>query len=795
MYFRAGFLYLFFSCFVFSAAAQTGILKGKVVNARTNEPLVAVVLQLEGTKKTVLSDGEGNYEFKTLKPGFYRLLGGLLGFERSSSREFQILANQTTFLDLEMNEANLLLSEAVIRPDQTEKKVESPLSVKTLEVQQIEKSAGVNRDVSKLVQTLPGVSATAANRNDLLVRGGGPAENVFYLDGVELPVINHFSTQGAAGGVVGIVNPDFVSAVDFYSGAFPANRLNALSSVMDIRLKDGSRDRLHTKLSVGASDASVTLDGPLNSRSTFILSARQSYLQALFRWLDLPFLPTYNDFQLKYDYRLNDHHSLSIIGLGSIDKMRLNTDLAESSNESRRYLLSYLPVFDQWHYTLGAVYKVRSERHTDRWVLSRNMLNNGSHKHMANREDFPKLFDYRSTEAENKLRFERIYWKLPVKLTLGAGVQHTHYTNRTQRMVWKNALPAAEQYESSLHLFSYFAFAQVSKNYLANRLKFSLGANLVGNTYNASTRNPLSQFSPRLSATYALGANTDLNAHVGRYAQLPAYTALGYKDATGVYPHRSNGLRYIKANHFVLGADHRFSPTLSLVAEAFYKSYENYPLSLADGVSLAAKGAEYEAVGDELLTFTGKGRAYGAEFVARWTPNSRLRLNATYTLFRSEFTNLSGRFLPSSWDTRHILNLTGSMQLPRAWSVALRWRYLGGAPYTPIDWELSTDKAAWALRRRAYLDYRRFNELRLPPAHQLDVRIDKDFAFRRATLNLYVDIQNAYVAAVPQVPIYTHLDAAGQVQNDPKDSSRQLLRQIPSIGGTLLPTLGLMVKF
>ena len=201
--------------------------------------------------------------------------------------------------------------------------------------------------------------------------------------------------------------------MDFYTGAFPANRPNALSSVMDIRMKDGSRDRLHTKLSLGASDASLTLDGPVNSRSTFIFSARQSYLQMLFKWLELAFLPTYHDFQLKYDYRISERRNLSIIGLGSIDKTRLNTDLGANASEYSRFVLNMLPVYDQWHYTVGAVYKVLGEKHTDRWVLSRNMLDNGSYKHVGNQEQMPKIFDYQSQESENKLRFERIFWGLP----------------------------------------------------------------------------------------------------------------------------------------------------------------------------------------------------------------------------------------------------------------------------------------------------------------------------------------------------------------------------------------------
>ena len=205
-------------------AAQRGTVKGRVWNARNNEALIGAVVRMEGTKRATVTDSVGNYVFKNVAPGFYHLAVQLLGFENKRTEEFQVLGNQTAFVDVELSESAFSLTEAVVKSDTLAKRAESPLSVSRLEVQQIEKSPGMNRDVSKLIQTLPGVVSTDANRNDLLVRGGGPAENVFYLDGIELPVINHFSTQGAAGGAVGILNPDFMSAVDFYTGAFPANR-------------------------------------------------------------------------------------------------------------------------------------------------------------------------------------------------------------------------------------------------------------------------------------------------------------------------------------------------------------------------------------------------------------------------------------------------------------------------------------------------------------------------------------------------------------------------------------------
>jgi len=339
-----------------SIYAQTGTVKGRVFNMKTNEPLEFATIRIQGTVNGTTTDLEGNYVIES-NPGFYRLEVSYVGFETTLSPEIHIQGNQTVFIDVAVPESSTLIDEVVVRPTMNLKKIESPVSFLTLGVRDIEKGAGVNRDVSKALQSLPGVGATDPNRNDLIVRGGGPSENVFYLDGIEIPIINHFATQGASGGVVGIINPDFVREVNFYTGAFPANRPNALSSVMDIRQKDGSRDRIHTQLGIGASDAAFTMDGPIGDKSTFIVSARQSYLQLLFKFIGLPFLPTYNDFQVKYKYQIDPKNELSIIGLGAIDNMTLNIDLQEDGTESQRYLLDYLPVYQQWNYTIGAVYK------------------------------------------------------------------------------------------------------------------------------------------------------------------------------------------------------------------------------------------------------------------------------------------------------------------------------------------------------------------------------------------------------------------------------------------------------
>ena len=778
------------------AFAQKGTIKGRVFNAKSNEPIEFANILVQGTTIGSTSDLDGNYIFTGITPGFYRLVVSFVGFETAVSPEIQVQGNQTTFVDIPVTESALQIKEVVVRQNLNLKRIESPISVLSIGVQEIEKSAGANRDVSKVVQALPGVGATDPNRNDLIVRGGGPSENVFYLDGVEIPVINHFATQGSSGGAIGVINPDFVREINFYTGAFPANRTNALSSVMEIRQKDGSKDRVHSKLSVGASDAALTIDGPLSPKSTFIVSARQSYLQYLFKFIGLPFLPTYNDFQLKYKYEINKKNEITFIGIGAIDNLTLNTELQQTGTEAQKYLLSYLPIYKQWNYTVGAVYKHFGEGFIDNWVLSRNMLRNSNYKFENNDDTKPKTSDYTSDEAENKLRFERDYPYLPVKLKIGAGVRYSHYTNDTYRRLFYNNTVNELNYSTELNLFGYQAFAQASDEFLEEKLKLSLGVSMVGNNFNKNMKNPLNQLSPRLSASYNISEQVDFNANIGRYAAQPAYTTMGYRETTGgPLVNKNENLKYVTSNQLIMGFEFRPKDKMRMTIEGFYKQYSNYPLSVREGISIASQGADYGQIGDEEIVSTGKGRAYGFEVLYKIMEWNNLNLTSTYTYFRSEFTDKNGVYRPSSWDTKHLLNLIASYKFRNSWNIATRWRFVGGAPYSPIDEALSTNRAAWNITNQPYLDYNNFNANRLSSNHQLDIRIDKEFFFKKWALNLYADIQNAYNFQSEKAPIYTNKDVNGVILADPNgDASKQGLRIIETYSGTVLPTIGLIIK-
>jgi hypothetical protein len=784
-------------------AQESGTIKGRIFNKANNDPVPFANIVVWNTTIGSTSDFDGNFVFAGLKPGYIELRVSAVGYKTYVSEAILVTNARTAFIDIPLEETSVELEGVTIKASPFRKSEESPVSLRRIGIDEIEKNPGGNRDISKVIQSLPGVASTPAYRNDVIVRGGGASENRFYLDGVEIPNLNHFATQGASGGPVGIINVDFVREVNFYSGAFPASKGNALSSVLDFRQVDGNRERLKFKGAFGASDLALTLDGPLGEKSSMIFSARRSYLQFLFDALGLPFLPTYNDFQFKTKTRFDDKHELTVIGLGAFDQNELNLGL-KNPNEDQRYILNYLPVNNQWNYTLGAVYKQYREKGYDTWVVSRNMLNNQQYKHQDNIESNPRTIDYTSWEAENKLRFERDYMPSSgYKFNLGAGLEYARYYNDTYRAVFSGGALGSESYSTNIDMFKWSLFGQVSKGYLNDKLSLSLGVRADANSYSAEMRNMARQISPRFSASYQVVPNFFLNFNTGRYYQQPPYTTLGYGNSLGVLVNRSNGLKYIKSDHIVAGVEWLPDPNSKFSIEGFYKTYDSYLFSVNDSISLASKGADFGTFGDEPVLSIGEGRAYGAEVLYRNKNLFGFNSILSYTLVWSEAKkadadlSMTNTYIPTGWDNRHLLTLTATRDFGRGWDFGFKWRFVGGAPYTPYDVEKSSLIAAWNARRQPYLDYNRYNSLRLKSFHQLDVRIDKMFYLKKWTLNFYIDIQNLYnFKAEEQDRVTTVVDSSGNPVVDPSDATRYLLKTIRSDGsGTILPTVGIIVEF
>lgn len=785
------FVFLFF-VFISAYGAQTYSVKGVVTSHATGEGLPFVSMGIWNTPMGTMTDSLGNYFIGNLSPGMYRIQVSSVGYKTYVSPEFRISSYDYT-LDIALEESQVALSEVSVVAAPFRSSIESPIAMRVIGVQEIEKSPGANRDISKVVNSFPGVASAVGNgyRNDLMIRGGGPSENKFFLDGVEIPNINHFSTQGASGGPVGIIDADLIREVNFYTGAFPVSRGNALSSVFDFKLLDGTPDKYTFKGTVGASEVALTSKGHIGNKTTYIVSVRQSYLQLLFSLLDMPFLPRYTDAQFKVKTRFSQEHELMVLGLGAIDDMKLNTE-TDPEDESKQYLLNYLPTIKQNTYTLGAVYKHYSGNHTQTVVLSRSFMNNSNIKYRDNDESSTDNLTLRlkSDEIENHLRFENRSLVGLFDLTAGFNVDYAVYRNNTFQRAFTD-IPKEIRYKTDLGLFKWGIFVTSGYKSADDRFSASFGFRLDACNYSSLTDNPFKQFSPRLSLSYNLIGNFFLNGSIGRFYQLPAYTTMGYQE-DNVLINKSR-LKYICSDQAVVGVEYYINKWARLTVEGFYKKYTHSPLSLRDSIPLACKGTDYGVSGNEAASSTARGRAYGLEVMLRWFGMGRFTALASYTWYRSQFEDpATGIYIPSAWDYRHLFTLSGTYKLPKNWDIGLKFRLMGGAPYTPYDEYTSSLVPAWDATARPYYDYDRYNTGRLKTFYEADIRVDKSFYFKGVMLGFYVDLQNVLNFKYDNPPV---LISTGEKYVDNDGTERYRMKYIAQQSGVILPTLGITVEF
>lgn len=783
--------FILLCCLCWNVFAAEYQIKGVVIDKSTRQPLEFVNVLVVGLGIGASTDANGNFLITQVPPGIYRLQASFLGYKTELTPEYRV-NHVTPYVQIELEEENASLNEVVVTASPFQKVPESPVSLRVIGLQEIEKAPGANRDISKVVQNYPGVAFSPIGyRNDLIVRGGGPSENRFYLDGVEIPNINHFSTQGASGGPVGLIDADLIRSVKFYSGAFPADKGNALSSVLDFSLRDGDMERNSLKATLGASEVSLSSNGHIGNKTSYLVSVRQSYLQALFKILGLPFLPAYTDASFKIKTRFDSHNELTLLGLGGIDRMKLNLGI---EGEDAEYMLSYLPEINQETYTVGGVYRHYSQRHVQSIVLSQSYLNNRNVKYRDNDESSEENLTLRlgSIEQETKLRMENTSSWSVWKVKAGFDLNYSRYKSNEYRKVFANVLREYD-YHTDLSLWRWGMFASV--DYAAPDKSFtaSMGVRTDGNNNSDKMKELWRQLSPRLSVSYRLIEGLTLSGHVGLYYQLPSYTALGFKGEEGEYVNRH--LDYISVSQESLGLSWTPNENMELSVEGFYKLYGHMPFSLSDQIPLSCKGNDYGTIGNEALSSEAKGRSYGVELMFKWLLTQKLNLSSSLTIFKSEFKDgEQGGYVPSAWDNRFILNMSGTYNFPKHWSLGAKVSCIGGSPYTPYDVEKSSLVEAWNVQGRAYYDYSRYNQERLPVFGQLDVRVDKTFYLKKCMLGFYLDIQNITASKLRQPDA---LMSTGQIENPsaPLSEQRYVMKSIRQESGTLLPTLGITFEY
>jgi hypothetical protein len=721
------FILTIFTLFTFESAKSqeaTGSVYGKVIDEFTNESLIGANVIIIGTDLGAATNSQGEFTIDNIPPNTYQVRASVVGYNSVTKTDISVMPGRPAIVNFELTVTTIELEGVVVQSDYFSRNPIEVGSIKGFSNEEIRRSAGGFEDVVRAVSVLPGVAQADPGRNDLIVRGGGPSENLYLIDGIPVQNINHFGTQGATGGPLSYVNLDFVNGTTFSTGGFSVLNGDKLSSVLTIDFREGRKDKIGGKGTISATQFGLDLEGPVTSNSTFIVSARRSYLDFIFQAADFSFVPEYYDGFAKYDWKFDNRNSISFLLVAAFDNVKYFNDTEDQRYDNSRILGS-----DQVQYATGLSYRHLFNSGFINLTLNRNYVDYNTQQ---NDSLLNPIFINNSLEKENTLKADLTY-KLNKTIELNAGASGKlinfeadvfvpEFTSTFGDSIPTTDINADENY-NKLAAYTNFSFLFFEK------LNLNLG--IRADYFSPTTSKTF--ISPRFSTSYRLTEITSLTFSTGIYHQAPSYIWL-------VGDKVNLELKNIRVNQFVLGVDQYFSADALFRVEGFIKDYFDYPTSLRrtylimanTGAGFAGSDENFASFGLDPLNSDGTGLAKGFEVSLQKklsdTPYYGI-LSLTYS--EANFIALDKADRIGSYDQTWIFNISGGDKITEEWELATKFRYSTGKPYTPYNSDGSQS-------------VEQINTVRFPVNHSLDVRVDKRWFFIGWTLITYVDIQNIY---------------------------------------------------
>ncbi|MBI5807247.1 MAG: TonB-dependent receptor [Ignavibacteriales bacterium] len=701
-----------------------GKITGKVVDETSREPIPGVNVTIIGTNIGTATDLNGNFEINGISFGMYQVKFSSVGYSTVVKTDVVVSSAKPTDLMVYLVESTIEFESINVKANYFMQDPSEIGSIANFSYEEIRRAPGGFEDVIRALSVLPGVAQTSAGRNDLVVRGGAPSENLYIVDGFVVPNINHFGTQGATGGPISYINLDFVRETTFSTGGFSTLYGDKLSSVLSIDLRDGRKDKLGGKATISASQFGLNAEGPIGDKGNFLFSARRSYLDFIFDAAGFNFVPEYYDVLSKVNYDINSKEKISFLFVSAFDRVKFNNKTAEDRYDNSRILGS-----NQNSYLTGISYRKLIPNGFYTISLSRNFTDYDS----AQRDSLLNpIFLNKSREGENELKGDLVL-KLSKtsELNFGSSLKLIKFSADIKLPSFITTFGEALSISSvntKTNFLKYNIYTQLNQ-VLFNKLRMSVGARLdyfngIEAKYN---------FNPRISFSYSISDLANMNLSIGSYSQSPSYIWLAAIPS-------NKELKAVKVNQIVLGYERNLDEDLRLKLEAFTKQYSDYPTSLIRPyLVLANTGAGYtgsednfSSFGFEPLVSKGKGNVNGLELSLQKksseVPHYGI-ISITYS--KARFTGLDGIERDGTYDQRLIINASGGYRFNEKWEVSGKFKFATGNPYTPFN-----DDGT-----QSVINY---NSKRFKSFHSVDLRVDRRWEFDGWNLITYLDIQNIY---------------------------------------------------
>jgi hypothetical protein len=773
------------STFLF--ASSTGSITGEVIDADTHQPLIGANIMLIATDLGNATNAEGKFSINNIPVGSYTISVSMIGYESVSRANVNIYSQRQTPLKFYLHTATLQGETIKVTAGYFEKAKDGIVSTQTIGIEEIRSDPVGSYDIQMMIHSLPSVITATDQNNEIIVRGGGPGENLFIMDNLEIPNPNHFGEVGTGGGPVNILNTEFVERIDFFAGGFSARYGDKQSSVMDISLREGNYSNFESELELSMGGAGLLAEGPFaDGKGSYITSIRQSFLKYIIKSAGLTAVPEYWNSQMKAVYNINPRNKLIFNAVTGSDYVKIEdenrpdlkgAENVEHSGSQYTVGLTYKSLFSENGYYLLSVGKTSSN-----WVADVYDIKYGNKDTYFSRDNI---------ESDNFIKGDVVY-KFSPTVEFSAGIngkygEYRHHETADPDIVYYYLYDGIDDidagidslsqiYETLINefkmdtiadlsgigipvykndqftmsssdgLWKYAAYSQVKFNW--HPFLFTAGLRFDNVPYNST-----SVVSPRVGASFSLSPVTKVNAAVGLYYQTPYYWML-------LNPNNAYPLKHSYTKQQILGMEHLFADDIKGTVEIYNKTYYQKPIAISEITSETL---------DKRKGFidTGEGRARGLEIFLQKKFAQKWYGTLSYSYSKSEGVDPRegrGDFYPYDFDFVNGFTLVGGYKFKFrkskwyqefresaifpyiSWmpfmvsdqlELSFRYHYSGGRPYTPKVYDFR--------HRIWYIDpLADYNTERFDYYSRLDIMILRRFNFKKINLTTYLDLQNIF---------------------------------------------------
>lgn len=708
------------------AMQAKGSLKGTVIDLETKQPLIGVNIIIQNTSIGETTNLNGEYSFFNLEVGTYTLEFSYIGYNKVTKTDVIIRPEKSTYLNIEMKPLPVEMKDIIVSSGYFSELKNKPVSAVNFSSEEIRRAPGSAGDVSRIMYGLPSLAKVNDSRNSLIVRGGSPIENTFFIDNIEVPNINHYPVEGSSDGPIGILNVDFIDDVTFYTGGFTPAFGDRLSSVMEIDYREGNADAFSPQLNLSMAGLGGALEGPISDFGNYMFTVNLSYLDLIADKAETGgAIPRYQDAQGKVTLNIDENNKLTFLEIFSRDEINLDyedaleTDLTVVYGSTNGVMnVSGL----NWQHLWGkGGYSNTSLSHTF-FDYDRDYYETKSQTQIFYNQSKEQAFTLRNVNFFKLNKCNNIEFGFEGKyyftnFTYKYGERQDHYGNIKPGLVVDknfNSLKAG--------LFAIHHLQLTDKL----RLDYGLRADVFEATDNFT-------ISPRTTLTYDFTPTTSLTFSSGVFRQEIPNHILTQNESFAE-------LNTPMSTHNIIGLSHMLTETTRLTVEGYYKYYKYFPVDPEQPSVFIFDEATMEGIFLQHNDLTDDGEAYAAGIEVmvqkKLAEDFYGMISGSYS--RTRYKDYNEDWHNRIYDNRFNFNLEGGYLPNDEWEFKVRWVYAGGAPYTPFDVNASTEarKGIWNLSK--------LNSERLPDYHSLNIRIDKRFYFSNSNLIVYLSVWNAY---------------------------------------------------